>query len=507
MVCIPLIISISIIRLPASLLLFFPSLKSSLPSLLLVPAQIRSLPDHSLLDILPFMHNSRSTQSFRVMHSSIAALVSFVAVVSANSNTASQEGPFANSTASVVPSGTGTGIPPGTGTPVPLSSSNGTQAPPSPGGVAFTAHPDGQCQKQLTGTANNRFALDPRQGFPSYTTISKPSFPGAEAATGGGGWSVWWNIPQPPSGCRYQVMLPYRQSSSMAGYPGGNEIINVGREGCYFGSIPTDSDVLLASCCGSADCQRASLNSTSLLSTPQRREVRPRRVKTRASPAPGPALGTEIGNAARKALGTGLERRDPPKMTAGGSAAAKAGALLARFWYDPPPPPPPAPTCKVVQPAQPFSRAGPQVVISSSQTCTQTPCAIQLQYQISYATTATSSKDTTITTSAGGSVAVKAGVDFLAEGEVTTTLTTDFSRAVSEATGHDIMQGNSSSVSNNIAISLGNRGVVTFTPVYRCVTGPMDCGGGPSAPIDFCQPDLSGLGGSPAGDYYPLVSD
>jgi len=360
--------------------------------------------------------------------------------------------------------------------------------------MAFTAHPDGQCAKGLNGV-DNVFQLDKAQGFPNYTTIKAPKFPGAEATTGGG-WNVYWSIPQPASGCRYQVMLPFRQASGTVGYPGGNEIINVGRQGCYFGNIPTDSDVYLSYCCGSADCQKASLNSTSLLSNPLNRKRRS--VEERRGSAA--TLNTETVEQSPK-----VEARDVSARN-GGSLASRASNLLSRFWYEPGPQAPNV-TCKVIEPGQPYSRAGQQIVVASSEVCAQSPCSVAVQYTISYSTTATSQKTDTFTTSAGVSVSLKAGVDFIADAEMTTTVSAEISNAISKATGKDVMHGNSTSVTNTVSLSLGNRGSVTFTPVYQCITGPLDCGNGTSGPIDFCQPDLSGINGSPAGDYYPLISD
>jgi hypothetical protein len=149
-----------------------------------------------------------------------------------------------------------------------------------PPGITFIPHPDGQCQKPLR--QNTTFLAT--KAFPDATTLKEPTFPGAEASDGSGGWDVWWSIPEPAQGCRTMAMLPFLESSGMPGYPVGREIINTGKAGCFNGSVPvrwlrlmgfyiandgqTQSDVYLSSCCGTDACTAVSLNDTALLLPP-----------------------------------------------------------------------------------------------------------------------------------------------------------------------------------------------------------------------------------------------
>ena len=77
----------------------------------------------------------------------------------------------------------------------------------------------------------------------------------------------------------------------------------------------------------------------------------------------------------------------------------------------------------------------------------------------------------------------------------------DFSDAIAKTTGTSIMNGNSTTITSTVSVMLGNEGAVTFTPVYKCYVGPMNCGKGVSDPITVCQPDMLSLNGAPNGEY------
>ena len=137
---------------------------------------------------------------------------------------------------------------------------------------AIIPYKDGQCTQPVTdfkfdGNTQRNDVWDNKNGWPQVSRYSNPSFPGAEAKTGGG-YNVYWKIDQPGPSCRVAIMAPYSQPSygSMAfPAPPGNVILVAGKAGCYFSSIPQGVDIVSTFCCGTGDCAPISVGNSALL--------------------------------------------------------------------------------------------------------------------------------------------------------------------------------------------------------------------------------------------------
>jgi hypothetical protein len=169
--------------------------------------------------------------------------------------------------------------------------------------------------------------------------------------------------------------------------PPGKELVNAGKAGCYYASSPQDSDVYISTCCGTA-CQNASINSTELLadlhSTGRGRAqyVKPTRLN----------IHQEV-----TAIQEPSEPSEPSHPESGapggkpGSVAARASAVMQRWLYQLNPPAA-SPSCSF-HASEPYSEAGRQIVVTSSEHCPDAslPCMIQINDQTTVSTTATSS--------------------------------------------------------------------------------------------------------------------
>jgi hypothetical protein len=101
-------------------------------------------------------------------------------------------------------------------------------------------------------------------------------------------------------------------------------------------------------------------------------------------------------------------------------------------------------------------------VLSNAQNCPNGPCQVSTQGTYTVQSTITTQGAQTITSSVGGSVGITAGVNFLGVTEVNAEFKYEISKAVQHATGKDVMNGNSTSVTNFVPLRLGNNGVATF---------------------------------------------
>jgi hypothetical protein len=129
---------------------------------------------------------------------------------------------------------------------------------------------------------------------------------------------------------------------------------------------------------------------------------------------------------------------------------------MERFYYPPAPPTPTDKGCQIKN-GNPYAKAGQQVVISGISVYSEGPCTVQVSFQVSYQTTATSSTTQTITNSVGASVSVNGGVDFIADGEVTAQVSTDWSNTIATMSGQDVTHGNSSTITNTVGFKLGTQ--------------------------------------------------
>ncbi|MCJ1457341.1 hypothetical protein MMC28_007709 [Mycoblastus sanguinarius] len=86
--------------------------------------------------------------------------------------------------------------------------------------------------------------------------------------------------------------------------------------------------------------------------------------------------------------------------------------------------------CKTTVTGGPGLQAGPQVLVANSQTCSSGSYNFNINHGVSASTQLSTSKDETITNTIGGSVAIKTGVDLMAEADVTLTATYPWADAI-----------------------------------------------------------------------------
>jgi hypothetical protein len=158
--------------------------------------------------------------------------------------------------------------------------------------------------------------------------------------------------------------------------------------------------------------------------------------------------------------------------------------------------------CKTVDLDGPYNSAGKQTMVSNVQTCTTSPCYISVSHALSVSTTLTTGSSTTLTDTYGDSVAIKTGIDFIEELDITTTLSYSLATAFETSTSTGITNGTTVTVTNTLGQALGSSAFVSFTPTYNCYSASIDCGGGASDSVfDFCQPATSDGVDSIEGDY------
>jgi hypothetical protein len=115
------------------------------------------------------------------------------------------------------------------------------------------------------------------------------------------------------------------------------------------------------------------------------------------------------------------------------------------------------------------------------------------------------------TVTGGVSVGVSAGISFITEGKVDTSLMASLAKAWSEDTGTTVTTVWSNSTQQSLVQQVGTFAMLTFTPWYVCWKGNAECGkdeGGNDIKIEgmeFCQPSLRGDGSSEVLGKYSVV--
>jgi hypothetical protein len=179
------------------------------------------------------------------------------------------------------------------------------------------------------------------------------------------------------------------------------------------------------------------------------------------------------------------------------SLAAQAKALARRYFYTPP-------GCKLSTDKW-YTQAGQQTMISDRQKCAagnMVPCTLNIQKAFTYSTTVTSETTTQFQTTQCIILSMSAEVGLpIVKMTYGAEFTVQFSEAVTQATGQQVMDGQTTTLSYTMPVILGNYRALTFTPLYNCTVGPLDCGYQPSQPLTVCQPILGSDNKTIIGDY------
>ena len=150
---------------------------------------------------------------------------------------------------------------------------------------------------------------------------------------------------------------------------------------------------------------------------------------------------------------------------------------------------------------EPVPEAGKQSLVANPNVCSGGPCSFAISHGVTVSTTFSTSEDTTITNSVGGSLSITAGEDFIVEDEVTVTAQYTFAKAVSKSTGTAITNGTTVTVTNTLGQQEGTTAFVTFTPTYLCWYPEISCGGDQDTYMDYCVPQFESDGKTLQGDY------
>lgn len=171
---------------------------------------------------------------------------------------------------------------------------------------------------------------------------------------------------------------------------------------------------------------------------------------------------------------------------------------------------PAGPSCTIVGEVQNIGiTTGQQRIVTDPQSCDTGPgtCTHTVAVTFEASTALSHSQSSSWTVTGGTSVGVSAGINFLAQGTVETTLTASVGHAWGQETGTTITTGWSNSTSQTIVQQVGTHAMLTFTPYYTCWKGDASCGldaAGNEIKItdmEFCQPSLKQDGGDIIGTY------
>ena len=151
---------------------------------------------------------------------------------------------------------------------------------------------------------------------------------------------------------------------------------------------------------------------------------------------------------------------------------------------------------------EPVPAAGKQTLVANPNFCSGPSGSFAISHGVTVSTTISTSQDTRITNSVGGSLSIQAGVNFLfVQSSVTATAEYSIAKAVSKSTGTAITNGTTATVTNTLGQQEGTTAFVTFTPTYHCWYPKISCGGDQDTYVDYCEPQFESDGQTPQGDY------
>ena len=137
-----------------------------------------------------------------------------------------------------------------------------------------------------------------------------------------------------------------------------------------------------------------------------------------------------------------------------------------------------------------YTKAAPQLKLTGNQVCnTVDPCTRTIQNSIEVSRSITNEKSTTLTTTAGVSVSVEAGLDFLVDAKSTVTASFEVSQAVEQSVSETDGTTVTATVSETFSQPPGTTGYIWFTPTLNCAKFTVNCNDVPIE-LEKCDPKV-----------------
>ena len=149
----------------------------------------------------------------------------------------------------------------------------------------------------------------------------------------------------------------------------------------------------------------------------------------------------------------------------------------------------PTVTCDTpVRQGDSYTKAAPQLKLTSTLICnTVDPCMQNVENSIQVSHSVTNEKSTTLTTTAGVSISVEAGLDFLVDAKTSVTASLELSQAVEQSTGETDQTTVTATISSTFPQPPGTTGYIWFTPTLDCAKFTVNCNNVPIE-LEKCDP-------------------
>ncbi|KAI0006460.1 hypothetical protein F4779DRAFT_620564 [Xylariaceae sp. FL0662B] len=311
--------------------------------------------------------------------------------------------------------------------------------------AGFTAFRDSKCTKPLEicsdgeVVANNTLLIDKsikdQAGGHAYKNMEFPNATTSSTQDNVGASNVYWKMDDPDVGCQYALLKDNREGWQVINPLAGTLILRANKEGCYYSSLDAFVDLITTFCCGMDDCSHMDIDYNN---------------------------------------GDVQSDLDPES----------AGDL---------------PNCTITPPGTPFYTSGLQ------QSMTQpTHCDVGITCPHSVSTTRyvysaiTHQTEQSWTSENGRELSLKTGIEFLAQFDVTASLTVSLAKSFSKTTGITLTNATSVATTHPGAQQIGTTAFFSFTPKYKCWHTSANCGkdiDGNDIVIPefmFCQPQRVG---------------
>ncbi|CAJ2512667.1 Uu.00g007860.m01.CDS01 [Anthostomella pinea] len=369
--------------------------------------------------------------------------------------------------------------------------------------AGFTAFKDSQCTQPLKiisdgeEVVNNTLQTD--RSIMDWTDAAGRWYDAMEysnatlsgSMSGTGSANVYWSVGDLDPGCQLILMKDVEQAWQTINPLPGNLILSVAMPGCYYSSLVPQEGLITSFCCGNDDCERVQLESNGgsqkrsvdKVAVDERYLVDPAQEKAdiaKRAPISNAGRAVDYVKAARRFIsGDPLVKRDDvPECTISGD------------------------------PGSPYYTSGIQRSVTQPETCDTGPgtCSHSVSVSTEASTALSKSSSSSWTVTGGGSVSVDAGVDFIVDTKVTTTLSFSVAKAWSNETGTTLTTGTTNGTTQTLVQQVGTTAFLSFTPQYECWQSDATCGQDADGNdivvqgVDFCQP-LTGGDGKLSGTY------
>ncbi|KAL8905960.1 MAG: hypothetical protein Q9171_006471 [Xanthocarpia ochracea] len=343
---------------------------------------------------------------------------------------------------------------------------------------------DRRCLDCTTGNDNLNAEDESRWGtdlaYPQCSVYSSTAFKGAESKEGGG-YDVWWNVPQPGPGCQVIVMSPVGQD--VPGTNCGNVVMAQKSAGCFHTHL--DDTFMTQYCCGEGDCSKAGIGGAKR-SISSIADLRARGVAGEAAYAIPISPGPQYEPVATFSLLDKHSKRASENLDAsvGLSLTARAAHFAAdielRRRGDE--------ICgEPTNIGDSYTKSGQQRPVTEVLTCDgDDPCDQLVDKTISVAHTLMSETSTMFDASHGASNTISAGFNFLANRDPNLQ---ELSSAITNSFAASDMTDVSTTVSQIYVQVPGTEGYVWFTPTLKCQKKTLVCDG-KELEVEQCDPAL-----------------